>query len=155
MKERESDVVIDQFSQRRGLVGAGLEQTAYPVTMQQAATAVSREGIGELRVPFASEKGEGRDQRSGADAGYDLEIGPLTPTAESNQCAGAKGAHRAAAGQRQDIYPPVGRCASNALERLRDAPVECVPVGGVVANVGREAGRVRIPAIVTGCSGRT
>ena len=71
--------------------------------MQDVAGLAAGIGGGELAVPGRSQEGEGRDQRTGADAGDHREGGASAGVRPTDHDAGAIGAVRAAAGNGQDV----------------------------------------------------
>ena len=149
-------IVDHQLSQRLGAEHAGPEQNAEAAGPQQAFGSAVSEGPGQPGVALFADKGEGRDQGAGADAGDDFEFRSVTALAPAVQHARPEGAVGPAAGQGQQIDRSVfggpGRDAQFAHKaQLSLLDIEIVADGGAG---GAQLGRGDIQARIGLAGGR-
>src|SRR6202012_2975807 len=79
------EVMLDQILEWRAAVGTRAENHAEPARLKQVLCASARVSIGELVVPFGSQKRIGGDQRAGADSSDDREAGSHLRACKSDQ----------------------------------------------------------------------
>ena len=104
LEQRVIDIARDQALERLGLEHARAENRRQPVDLQQFLADAFGEQVLEHGVIRRTEEREWRDQRACAGAGHDPEFGPLAALGPAGEQAGAIGAIRAAAGDRQHIH---------------------------------------------------
>jgi hypothetical protein len=115
--------MIDDIDERSRAEQSRPEQGEDAPATQEMFRATPGKCLDELAISGGSEKGERREQRSGADAGDQLEIRSLAPFAEPDERTRSERTGAAASGERQNIYVTVGRSLPQSFDQFRSLRV--------------------------------
>ncbi len=143
--------VLGRHGIDQGFIDKGMDQGVQGLALEQAAgkgrgqTAQAQQvggmppdiGVGQTLVPGRPEKGEGRDQRPGADACHQGELGPLSGFRQADQGPCPIGAARRPAGNGQHVEPPGGPARTRQGQPIRRRLQRSLGLLNAQTNIGK------------------